>query len=132
VLALLGCAAFAAPSAHAHHSFAPVDVSTTIVIEGEVTEFQWTNPHSWVVLDVAGEDGATESWSVEMSAPVRLFRLGWRREDVAVGDRLALEVHPRRDGAPGGTLIKATLADGSERHDRPVERVGGPNAGSRP
>lgn len=131
-VALLGCAAFTSPSALAHHSFAPVELSTTIVVEGEVTEFNWTNPHSWMVLDVVGEDGAMQSWSVEMSAPVRLFRLGWRREDVSPGDRVRLKLHPLRSGEPGGMLVEAALADGRTLEDRPVESVGGPNAGSRP
>lgn len=107
--------------AQAHHSFAPVDVATTVVIEGEVAMFQWTNPHSWIVLDVAESDGSTTSWSIEMSAPVRLFRLGWRREDLAPGDRVVLVVNPLRSGRPGGALVSATLADGRELTDAPVE-----------
>lgn len=107
-------------SAHAHHSFAPVDVTTTVVVEGEVTEFRWTSPHSWVVLDVAEANGASTSWSVEMSAPVRLFRLGWRREDLEPGDRVVLEIHPLHSGKPGGALVRATLADGRALEDAPL------------
>jgi hypothetical protein len=109
-----------APAALAHHSFAPVDVSSTVAVKGEVTEFRWTNPHSWVVLDVAEADGTVTSWSVEMSAPVRLFRLGWRREDFVPGDQVVLEIHPLHSGKPGGALVRAILADGRALEDAPV------------
>ncbi len=121
-IAILGAAAaavFAAP-ARAHHSFAPIDVERTVTVEGAVVEFRWTNPHGWIEIEVVDADGAATAWTVEISAPFRLFRLGWRRDDFAVGDEVVLVVHPRRDDRPGGVLVSAILADGSERLDAPV------------
>ena len=57
-VALLGGASLAlAGAASAHHSFAVFDMSTQKTIEGTVSDFQWTNPHTWTWVDVKGDDG---------------------------------------------------------------------------
>ena len=50
---------FALP-AIAHHSFAMFDASKTVTLEGTVKEFHWTNPHSWIFLNVADGEGRQE------------------------------------------------------------------------
>src|SRR5689334_6860480 len=53
----IGLAGFAAGMyaipAVAHHSFAMFDASQLVSLEGTVKEFQWTNPHAWIILTVA-------------------------------------------------------------------------------
>ena len=56
IAALLGCAALA-PVALAHHSFAMFDQAKQVSLKGTVTEFQWTNPHIWIQVNVKGADG---------------------------------------------------------------------------
>jgi hypothetical protein len=56
VTTLAGAAAMivAAGSAHAHHSFAMFDLTQHVLIEGDVTEWNYNNPHSW--LHIQGLD----------------------------------------------------------------------------
>ena len=51
LLALAGLAV-AAP-ALAHHSFAMFDQRKVMTLNGTVHEFQWTNPHAWIELNVS-------------------------------------------------------------------------------
>ena len=45
----------------AHHSFAMFDADSKMTLEGIVKEFQWTNPHAWVILTV-DRKGRAEQW----------------------------------------------------------------------
>lgn len=100
----------------AHHSFAMFDRTKTVTLQGNVKEFQWTNPHCFIQLLVPSSDGAAE-WSIEMHSPGASFREGWRPGTLKPGDKVTLVIHPVRDGSRGGQLLSATDADG-----RPVNR----------
>ncbi len=63
-LTLLGAALLAVP-ASAHHSAAAYDRTNLITLTGEITEYHWVNPHTWVYLRVTTEDGATQEWALE-------------------------------------------------------------------
>jgi hypothetical protein len=102
---------FAAPVS-AHHSFAMFDASKTVELQGAVKEFQWTNPHSWLQVNVTNAQGATIEWSFEMGAPGGLARSGWRPKTVVPGDKVTVKFHPLRDGTPGGQLLSVVLPDG--------------------
>jgi hypothetical protein len=76
VLALAGViAGIQATPALAHHSFAMFDTARQVTLEGTVQEFQWTNPHAWVILSV-DKKGRAEQWAVEMTGPNGLVRQG--------------------------------------------------------
>jgi hypothetical protein len=92
----------------AHHSGAMFDDAKSMTLFGTVKAFQWTNPHCWIQLAVPGEAGTVE-WSVEMGAPIELFRGGWRPGTLQAGDRIAVTIHPMRNGATGGLYVSATL-----------------------
>jgi hypothetical protein len=96
-------------AAHAHHSGAMFDATKTVVLEGTVKEFQWTNPHTWIQIDVKDASGKDVEWAVEGGAPNGLARQGWSRASLKPGDKAAITVHPLRDGAAGGTLMSATV-----------------------
>jgi hypothetical protein len=102
-----------APAALAHHSGAMFDSERTVTLTGKVTEFNWVNPHSSFKVEVAGEDGKTEIWSIEMNAPQNLVRSGWKRTTLKPGDEVTVVVRPLRDGKPGGLFVSITLADGT-------------------
>ena len=65
-------AAFAIPAV-AHHSFAMFDAEKIMTLEGTVKEFQWTNPHAWILLN-APKDGAVEMKVVDGSLRIRSVR----------------------------------------------------------
>jgi hypothetical protein len=102
-----------AVSALAHHSAAMFEEDRTIELNGTVREFQWTNPHIWIQLNVTNERGAMEEWSVEGGVPNRLFRAGWRPTSFKPGDEVSIVVRPMIDGGKAGIFVGAKLADGS-------------------
>lgn len=101
----------AATAAHAHHSFAMFDATKTMTIKGTVTEFQWTNPHSWIELQVK-KKGKVQSWSFETSSPLNLKRNGWTKQSMKPGDTVSVTFHPRKDGEFGGSVVNVTTAGG--------------------
>jgi hypothetical protein len=100
--------------AAAHHSFAMFDSAKETTLQGTVKEVQWTNPHAWVQLLVAGPDGKTTEWSIECASPNALKRQGWRGTSIKSGDRVTVIIHPLKSGEPGGSLVILTLPDGSQ------------------
>ncbi len=96
----------------AHHSFAMFDQTQVLTVTGTVKEFQWVNPH--VVLYVYGAttaEGAAEDWVVELTSPGNLTRTGWTRHSISVGDKIAVDISPLRDGTHGGAFRKAVLPE---------------------
>src|SRR5262249_5406048 len=65
----------------AHHSFAMFDQTKPLTLSGSVTEFQWTNPHAYIEIDVPDEKGIIKHWSVEMGSPSILMQSGWKFKD---------------------------------------------------
>ena len=102
--------------AAAHHSFAMFDQKKVMTLEGTVHEFQWTNPHAFIELDV--DSGArAQRWAIELNSPNNLTRQGWRRTSLKPGDRVRIWVHPLRSGARGASYVGVRLPDGSTLGD---------------
>jgi Family of unknown function (DUF6152) len=99
-------------SASAHHSFAPFDLTKEKTITGTVSKFEWTNPHSWIWIDVTNEKGGVDSWAVEGMSPNYLARRGWTKTTLKPGDKITISVRPLKSGENGGMFVRATLADG--------------------
>ena len=107
-----------------HHSPAVFDRSRQVTISGVVREFRWGNPHSWIHLDVADDEGNIATWSVEMNPATMLGRNGWTRRTLGPGDRVEVKVHPLRNDEKGGQYISVTLPDGKTMdEDRPPLEV---------
>jgi hypothetical protein len=107
-------AASLAASAAAHHSAAMFESDRTITLEGVVKEFQYTNPHSWLLVDVTDENGEVTTWGFEAEGPSTLMRAGIRRSSIPVGSRITITGRPMRDGRPAAAWVRAVLEDGSE------------------
>ena len=110
-IAICGCLTMGTP-AMAPHSTASFDYTKTMELDGTVRDFQWTNPHSWLQLDVANQQGGHTEWSVESGSPSLARSLGWDRDAFKPGDQVKVVVAPSRDSAHTGTLKSATLASG--------------------
>ena len=106
--------------ASAHHSAAGIDRAKTVVLTGTVKQFGWTNPHSWMEVDVPDQKGGTTTWKVEMTSPAYLVRAGWKSTTVRQGDEVKVTVRPLRDGSPGGLFVSVLLADGRTFTERPA------------
>jgi len=99
-------------AASAHHSFAMFDAEKNMTLQGKVKDFQWTNPHAWIMLTVE-KGGQPEQWAVEMGGPSNLARQGWNPKTLVPGMPVILTVHPLRDGSNGGQFVDVKLPDGS-------------------
>ena len=102
-----------ASSALAHHSFAMFDQSKTVTLNGTVKDFRWNNPHVFIQLLVRTEGGSEEEWSIEMTSPEHLARVGWRPGTLKPGDKVTLVIHPMHDDSvKGGQYVSGTGPDG--------------------
>lgn len=99
-------------TAMAHHSTAMFDRAQKVTLTGTVKEFQWTNPHTWIQLEVANAAGGVDEWSIEGNSPNQLIRLGWRPAILKPGDSVTVIVNPMKDGARGALFIGLKMADG--------------------
>ncbi len=113
------CAAFS------HHSFAMFDQSKRLALTGTVREFQWTNPHAFIQIEVPNASGGSDLWSVEMNSPNNLRRQGWKSTVLKPGDKVTVVTSPLRDGKKGGLFVSVTLPDGKTLGDA-TQRGGGP------
>ena len=111
-LALSAALLLSMSPAQAHHSGAMFDQAVTKTLVGTVREFQWTNPHCFIQLLVKDESGQDVEWSLEMTAPIHLQRIGWHRSSLKPGDHITVTIHPLRNGAKGGNVLQAIGSNG--------------------
>jgi len=103
--------ALAVPSV-AHHSGAMFEKVKTITVEGVVKEFQYSNPHSWLLVDVKDKNGSVTTWGFEAEGPSTLQRAGIRPSDFKPGTKLKITGHPMKDGTPAAAWVDAVREDG--------------------
>ena len=104
----------------AHHSPVMFDMAKTQTLEGTVVDFQWTNPHSSIQLDVPTANGV-ERWGVEMGSPNSMVKGGWKSNIIKPGDKVSVAVHPLKSGEHGGIFMSITLPDGRRLGGRAAE-----------
>jgi hypothetical protein len=105
-------AAAAATTASAHHSFAAFDTSAEKTISGTVKQFDWTNPHTWIWVDVTNAQGGVDTFGFEGMSPNYLARRGWTKSTVKPGDTISITYRPMRDGSKGGMFMNGKLSTG--------------------
>jgi hypothetical protein len=111
--ALVTAMALLVGAAHGHHSFAMFDSSQHRLIEGVVTEWNYNNPHSWLIVEAPGPDGAPATWSFEGAAVVHAARQGVNGKSYAKGEKVRIVMHPLRDGRNAGALCFVVKEDGT-------------------
>ncbi|MGA8872596.1 MAG: DUF6152 family protein [Candidatus Acidiferrales bacterium] len=110
---LLGASIVTAGTAIAHHGFADYDMTRHETIVGKVRAFQWTNPHTWLWLDVPDGKGGITLYAFEGMSPNYLGRRGWSRHSLETGDKITVSFFPFKDPSKhGGTLASATKENG--------------------
>jgi hypothetical protein len=108
ILALASSATLAA-----HHSFAAqYDRAKPITLVGTVTKIEWQNPHIYFYVDVKGPAGEIENWAVEGGAPNTLYRSGWRKDSLQVGNQVTVDGWLAKSGAKLANMRAVLLADG--------------------
>lgn len=112
---IVGCLIAAAASvASAHHGFAVFDTSSQKTITGTVKTFEWTNPHTWVWLDIPNDKGGVDTWGFEGMSPNFLGRRGWTRKTLQPGDKITVTYFGMKDGSKGGAFLSCKRPNGEE------------------
>jgi hypothetical protein len=119
VCAFVLFAALAVSPAFAHHSNVGYEVTKVITVTGVVKEFQWVNPHTWVILTVDDGKGAKVEWAAEGRAPGILLRAGWTRSSIKAGETITIDMSPSKDGSKTAIIARVTKADGTILSNQP-------------
>ena len=118
--ATLALASIAA-SVDAHHSTAIYDSDNPIELVGTVVEWQFVNPHVFILLEVVdATTGDKKVWSLEGGNTAGLFRRGWTPNTLKPGDQIMITVRPLRSGSAGGNYSNPRWADGKPIEPKPA------------
>ena len=114
LFALAAATALAPIAATAHHSFdGTFDRNKLVKLTGKVTEFRFTNPHTYFTLAVTGTDGQTQSWHIETTSAQGLNARGWNEQSIKPGEALSIDGWPAKDGKFYVRMRSMTHADGT-------------------
>lgn len=114
--AVLGVFLFPARPALAHHSRAMFDMAKNITYRGFVKEYQWRNPHSYIVITVgadAKDRSTVGTWNIEASSINVMVEQGWNQATYKPGDPITVVAHPMKNGSKGALLFYAVRPDGT-------------------
>jgi hypothetical protein len=115
LLFLVTAALFYGGRIHAHHSFAATYyVDQVITIKGNVTEFLFRNPHSFLKVQAPDDKGQMQIWAVEWAGGVQLSQANVAKDTLKPGDQVVVSGNPGRNPAEHRIRIKSIsrAADG--------------------
>ena len=112
---------------YAHHSFAATyREDESITIQGELVQFMFRNPHSFVHLNVTEKDGTVRRYAVEWGGSSALSGQGVNQSTLKVGDKVIITGSPGRGYPKEARVRMVTLqrpADGFDWGRKPGEKV---------
>jgi hypothetical protein len=126
VILVVAAAALMGTRANAHHSFAATYLEDqTVTIEGDLVQFLFRNPHSFVHVSVTQKDGSMVRYAIEWGGAAQLGGQGVTRETLKLGDKLVISGNPGRN--PADHRVRMTTlrrpSDGLSWGTRPGEVV---------
>ena len=102
----------------AHHSVAGYDTQKEVTLRGTIVEYNWKNPHVFVVWSVKDENGKVVQWTGEMNSPTSMIQVGMSKSSLKPGDEVILVINPSKTGNPLSIIRKISMADGKLVVDR--------------
>jgi len=112
LVAVVGLLALSAPILAHHGSRVSYDLTKQVTMKGVVTEYQYQNPHIYILYDVKDDSGNIAHWGVETNSPIVQARWGWDKHTLKPGDEITVTVFPAKAGASRGYLSKLVTPDG--------------------
>jgi uncharacterized protein DUF6152 len=98
-----------------HHAFsAEFDINRPLKLQGTITKWQVTNPHSWIHMDVKGPDGSLVSWAIEGGSPNTLYRLGFTKQSLVPGTEIVVDGFQAKDNSNKAVGRNVTLPNGKK------------------
>ena len=95
LIGLFGGVLISGATAYAHHSFAATYITDKeIKIEGDMVQFMFRNPHSFVHLMAPDDKGEMQRWAIEWAAAGQLS--GVSRDTLKQGDHVVITGNPGR------------------------------------
>jgi hypothetical protein len=95
----------------AHHSQTMYEPDKRVTVEGVVSRWVWTNPHTWLFVDVTTPSGV-ETWGFEANSAATMARAGWKRTQFAAGDKVSVTGWPMKNGEKKALLNRVVSASG--------------------
>lgn len=112
-VALAFVLAWAAAPVLAHHSFAAqYDSKQPITFTGTITKMEWQNPHIYFYVNAKDASGKLTSYAVEGAPPNTLYRSGWRKDSMKIGEIVTVEGSKARDGSNLVNARSVVMANG--------------------
>lgn len=98
----------------AHHSIdAEFDRAKPVTFTGTIKKVEWTNPHIYTHVEVKNPDGSLTLYKVEGGAPNSLYRQGWRKETLKVGETVTVSgIKAKIATSPNVGVATMTTAEG--------------------
>ena len=114
-IALALALVWAAAPVLAHHSFAAqYDSNKPITFTGTITKMQWQNPHIYFYVDVKDAGGKVTNYAVEGGPPNTLYRSGWRKDSLKIGETVTVDGSKARDGSNLVNARSVVMANGKK------------------
>jgi len=83
-------------TAYAHHSLAATYLDKEVRLEGKILDLLLRNPHSFLQIEAADENGIMQRWSLEWRSSGQLGQQGIRRDTLKVGEEVTITMNPSR------------------------------------
>jgi hypothetical protein len=110
---ILAAAALLSAPAYAHHAQAMFDTSQEILIEGTVAEFDWVNPHMYLIVETKGPDGQPALVEGEGLGITQALVDGLDRDALKPGTPVVMRANPNRGGwGKQVRILDVTTEDG--------------------
>ena len=101
--------------ARAHHSQTMFEPDKQVTVEGTVSRWVWSNPHTWLYIEVKKADGPVDTWGFEANSAASMQRAGWKRTQFNAGDQVTVTGWPMKNGEHKALLGRVVTADGTTK-----------------